>query len=751
MSLQQGLRIIPRDARIVSSRLAILHTEDELIAFDGAGPIYRCRRDDPGAVRLAAVQLSQLGLAPIRDLAAAIGVSRQRLHVHLKRYAEQGVAAVVGETRRPKSPHRLTADLQVEAQRLLDDGWPVSRVAKEVGVCNGTVRLAIKRGRLHPRFKPRMGRPPKDRPPEPVDCQPAGPEMPRRDEGPTSPVQRAQEDQRCDQGVAVKRSLERVLAATGKLIEAAPEFRAAEAVPGAGVLLAMPWLLGQGLIAVTEGVFGRLRNGFYGLRTVLLTLAFMGLLRVRNPEQLKRCAPGEFGLLLGLDRVPEVRTLRRKLEELGLRGLASTLQQRFAERWVAAEPEQLGFLYLDGHVRVYNGRKYRLPKHHVQKRGRPMPGTQDFFVNDARAEPLFVVTAPATEGLLTMMEEHLLPEIRNLLADPTRRVTIVFDREGWSPDAFLRFRDLGFDVLSYRKGPQSTWQQRFFQEVGGTVDGRNVVYRLAERRVKLSNGLPVREVRRLTDDGHQTAVVTTNQQLTTFEVAHRMFSRWRQENFFRYMRHAFDLDHLCTYAVEAADPQRLVTNPERAQLDKEMKTKREQLDRIVGRRTHLKPGAKLRVEHRSLDEAQVDEWIKAREQELARLKPKRDALPKEIPLDQILDARQVVQLERERKTLTDLVKMVAYRTESEMARCLAPVFKRHEDEARQLLQSIYQATANLLPDTGAGTLTVRFHGLSSPRATRALSDLCEIANATPIRYPGTRLQLRYEAPECRVE
>ena len=252
-------------------------------------------------------------------------------------------------------------------------------------------------------------------------------------------------------------------------------------------------------------------------------------------------------------------------------------------------------------------------------------------------------------------------------------------------------------------------------------------------------------------DGHQTAVVTTNQQLTTFEVAHRMFSRWRQENFFRYMRHEFDLDHMCTYAVEAADPERLVTHPERAQLDKEIKTKREQLDRVVGRRMHLKPGAKLRVEQRSLDEDQVDEWIKAREQEQARLQSNRDTLPKEIALDQILDAAQVVQLERDRKILTDLVKMVAYRAESAMARCLAPIFKRHEDEARQLLQSIYQATADLLPDTGAATLTVRFHGLASPRATRALADLCEIANATPVRYPGTRLQLRYQTPECRAE
>ena len=750
MTLQRTLGVLPPDARVVSPRLAIVLTEDELIAFNGSDPIYRCRRDDSGAMRLAAVNLSNLGLAHVRDLAAAIGISRQRLHVHRKRYAEGGAAAVVGAVRRAKTPHKLTEDVQVRAQRLLDEGGPVSRVAKEVGVSNRTVQLAIDTGRLHRRFKPRMGRPPKNRPPEPV-VDPGGPAGAEERAEPSSPGQRAQEDQAGDQGVAVKRTLERALAANGKLVEAAPECAPTEAVAGAGVLLARPALLGQGLLEVTEGVFGRLRNGFYGLRGVLLTLVFMGLLRRRNPEQLKGCAPGEFGLLLGLDRAPEVKTLRRKLDEMGLRGLAPTLQQRFAERWVEAEPEPLGVLYLDGHVRVYHGHKHQLPKHHVQKRGRPMPGTQDFYVNDARAEPLFVITAPATEGLLTMMEQHLLPEIRNLVADPVRRLTVVFDREGWSPDAFLRFADLGFDVLTYRKGKQSTWQRRFFHEVSQIVDGREVVYQLAERRVRLRNGLRVREVRRLTDDGHQTAVITTNETLSTFQVAHRMFSRWRQVNFFRYMQHEFDLDHMCTYDVEAADPKRRVSHPERTKFEQQIKTKQASLDRVAGRRGHLKPGGKLRVEHRRLDEDQVDEWLRKREQEIARLQACRDALPKEVALDEVLDSAQIVQLERERKTLTDLFKMIAYRAESQMARWLGPLFKRHEDEARNFLQSIFQATADLLPDTSRDTLTVRFHGLSSPRATRALAGLCEIANNTQTCYPGTNLRMCFEAPDCHAE
>ena len=152
-----------------------------------------------------------------------------------------------------------------------------------------------------------------------------------------------------------------------------------------------------------------------------------------------------------------------------------------------------------------------------------------------------------------MLDSTLLPEVRRLVG-PARRVTIAFDREGWSPKRFAQWTQQGFDILTYRKGVQSQWRKASFAIVKGSVGGGKVAYRLAEREVKLSNGLKVREIRRLTDNGHQTAVITTNGTLPLLSVAHRMFSRWRQENFFRYMRHEFALDHPCTHAVEPADP-----------------------------------------------------------------------------------------------------------------------------------------------------------------------------------------------------
>jgi len=715
---------------MVSPRLAILLDDEWLVAYSGQDPIYACGRDDRDGLRLAAGMLSHLQLAGVQALAAALGVSRETVRRNRKLLTEGGIAAVRSQKSGPKAAYRLTAPLRVRAQGLLDQGWSIRRTATEVGVAEGTVRLALRAGRLQRPKATAGGR--------------------RTAAAGSSPSARAHQDQACSPGVAVKRTDERALACVGALAEALPEFMCAEAVSGAGVLLALPALLGQGLIEVTQTVFGGLRPGFFGLRSVVLMLAFMALLRLKTPEQLSGQPPGELGLLLGLDRAPEVKTLRRKLAEMGARGLARLLHQRLAERWAGAEPEQLGLLYLDGHVRPYHGRAHQLPKQHVQQRGRPMPGTEDFHVNDTRAEPLFVITAAATEGLLTMMDEQLLPEIRRLVG-PQRRVTLVFDREGWSPQRFAAWKAQDFDVLTYRKGQQSCWQTRFFAPVEGRLDGRPVRYQLAERRVTLSHGLRLREVRRLTDDGHQTSVLTTNERLSTLEVAQFMFNRWRQENFFRYMRHEFALDHLCTTQVEPADPQRLVPHPQRKQLDQQLRAAQTARDQLAGRRTDLRPGDTLRVKGHPLSDEQLDELLQQRAGEIQRLQERRAALPKKVPLDQLLDPQQIVQLERERKLLTDAFKLLAYRAESQLARAIEPWLGRHEEEARAFLQSVFLATADLLPDQPGHILTVRFHGLASPRATRALRALCEIVNATPTCYPGTDLRLRFEAPECHMD
>tara|TARA_B100002003_G_scaffold127535_1_gene117818 strand:- start:160 stop:846 length:687 start_codon:yes stop_codon:yes gene_type:complete len=225
-----------------------------------------------------------------------------------------------------------------------------------------------------------------------------------------------------------------------------------------------------------------------------------------------------------------------------------------------------------------------------------------------------------------------------------------------------------------------------------------------------------------------------------------MFSRWRQENFFRYMRHEFALDHLCTNAVEPADPKRLVSNPQRRKLDKQLRCARSSRSNLVTRRSELKPGETARVGGRTLSEDELDALLLKKEREIDQLKARVSALPKEVPLDEVLETDEIVRLEPERKLITDAIKMIAYRAESSLARLTEPFFARHEDEVRTFLKSVFQATADLIPDQRHRILTVRFHGLSNPRSTRALRALCEVASTTDICYPDTALRLHFEAP-----
>ncbi len=70
---------------------------------------------------------------------------------------------------------------------------------------------------------------------------------------------------------------------------------------------------------------------------ILIVLAFMTMARVRNPEQLRDLAPGEWGLLLGLDRCPEIKTLREKIRLIaGSPDTAHQWQMALAERWAVA-------------------------------------------------------------------------------------------------------------------------------------------------------------------------------------------------------------------------------------------------------------------------------------------------------------------------------------------------------------------------------------------------------------------------------
>jgi hypothetical protein len=550
----------------------------------------------------------------------------------------------------------------------------------------------------------------------------------------------------------------RIAASLGQSNAVVPQFQHALDVPYAGVLLALPALLALGLLDTAEESLNPLPQGYYGLDSILLLLAFMALARMQTLEDLRYKAPGEWGKLLGLDRIPEVRTLRAKIDILCANGQAAKWSADLSQGWMQQNPEQAGVLYVDGHTRVYNGNQSQLPRHYVARQKLCLRATVDFWVNAMDGQPFFAINKVVDPGLVKVIEDDIVPRLEKevphqpgpaeLAADPwLHRFTLVFDREGYSPDLWRRLKTKRVACLSYHKFPKDDWALEEFAEHTVTLaNGEKTKLQLAERGVCLSNGLWAREVRKLSQHGHQTAILSTNYKLNLTYLAVQMFARWAQENYFKYAREHYSLDRLAGYCTqEITDPIEVV-NPEYRNLDSQVRSINGKLSRslaLFGALNMEQTIEPKQMEAFAQKKAALKEDVDALQVKLTELKATRKDTARHIPVKDLPEGQRFKQLSTDSKHFVDAIKMLAYRAETAMANFLRETLTR-ADEARTLLCSIYKTEADLVPDYQNKTLTVRLHHLAQQRSDQAAALLCADLNETRTIYPGTDLRMIFE-------
>ena len=247
--------------------------------------------------------------------------------------------------------------------------------------------------------------------------------------------------------------------------------------------------------------------------------------------------------------------------------------------------------------------------------------------------------------------------------------------------------------------------------------------RLAEMGTLLGSGKKafwVREVRKLTNSGHQTSLISTAYDLPHSQLGARMFSRWCQENFFRYMKEHFEIDMLSEYGVvEFPDTERVV-NPHWRELDRrrnQLQTKmRYRRARFAEMTMHPESETQPRKYQQWLEKkSELLEEIEQYENQLEGLKAQLKQAPKHITWGQLEDKDKFNRLLPGRKRLMDTIRMVAYRSETAMAGLLlSPTVDL--SAARALLQSLFVTEADILPDTENNLLRVRIHNASTPAA-----------------------------------
>lgn len=530
----------------------------------------------------------------------------------------------------------------------------------------------------------------------------------------------------------------------------------------AGSLIAIPSLLSQGLLKYEKEF--ELKDVYYPTSSIFLSLSLLALLRVKTLSGVDGLPSGELGRAIGLDRIPEVKTLRKRIARFCEQLNIQTWSSKLSKDWMEDNPGLSAVLYIDGHVNLYYGNQTSLPRRYVSRMRLAMSGTTDYWVNDVLGQPFFVINKVINTGLIQTIKKDLLPRFNQdipnqptqdqLVADQyLHRYMLVFDREGYSADFFCDLWEKRISIATYKKNVKEKWEDAEFSEYSGTLPfGTQQTIELAERGVLLQSAgskkkIWAREIRKKSESGHQTSIITTNFKLSIIIIGLYMFARWGQENFFKYMMKEFGIDTLVSFFKSKIPGTTTLVNPKYRELESQRKKLTSKLTTRKARFATLTLNAysieEKKMEKYLTDKQKLIEEIEEFDREIEQVKQQRNAVPYKIPYSELPENAQFENVVNDRKHFLDTIKIIAYRAETALANIIKQ-YMSHKDEARLLLKQIYKTDANLSVDNKGSTLTVHIHRLTHWKDDTVLENLCEILNETETKFPDTNLTLFYK-------
>ena len=631
----------------------------------------------------------------------------------------------------------MTDEVVFKIHSYLELGQDINSICDQLGLKTDTVKKAVQAGRIIIPAK--------------TNIQLAN----------TTKSQRSVVDNDQTMGKACSNVLERVLAIqTGASCPIS--FNNQTDLQHAGVLLALPALLSQGLLRYEDEF--NLEKVYYPTSSIFLSLAILALLRLKTLSGVDSLPSGELGKTIGLDRIPEVKTLRTRIAQFCHKTNIDNWRINLSKDWMEENPELSAVLYLDGHIKLYYGQETSPPKRFVSRMRLCLSGTTDYWVNDVLGQPFFVVNKTISNGLIQTIKTDLLDRFNNDVPNqPTHqelkedkyksRYMLVFDREGYSPDFFYDLWQERISIATYKKNVTDKWDNVEFTEYTGTLPfGTQKTVALAERGVLLQNKgskkkIWVREIRSQSKSGHQTSIVTTNYTLSIIMIGLYMFARWSQENFFKYMMQEFGIDTLVSYFKEKITDTTQLINPEYRTLENVRKKMTSKLNRLKAK------FATLTLQSESIDEKAMEKYlskkdelkedIEQKEAEIERIKLQKKYVPRKIKYSELPENEKFDNVINQRKHFLDTIKLIAYRAETALSN-IAKVYMSHKDESRLLLKQIYKTDANLIVDSENQKLIVEIHRLAHWKDDVVLEKLCAAMNDTETKFPGSNLTLSYK-------
>lgn len=709
------IELQPQPGIPIGKRLRLLQSDGQCAVFLGDTAIHLYDSQDSGAQAAVVALLARARAATDIELAETFGCHRNTVGRLKRRLEQAGIAGVVSLKRGPKRPRKVTPAVQEVIKELSHLGsLKVTRsIEQRTGVHLNRTYVSSLLKQVRAAEQPGLWRESK---PAPV----VGSEAEAGGEGPLAV-----------EGSAVGQE---PILKTDEPLVALPEQPQRGRYMGAA--LYYPALRALGLLEAAASCFRLPGAAEFGVRAVMLTLFFLSLFSKTTPEAAKHLRRWEFGPLVGTERAPGVKTLRRKLGDLIKQGQAGRFGALLARRWVEQGVIATAYLYVDGHMKAYTGKRKLSECWNAQRR-MPLPGLLSYFVNDQQGQPLLFITEEASVSLAQVMP-RIVASIREVVGE--RRFTVIFDRGGFDGKLFTWLHQEGIDFITYQRGEPGLPVERF-QRRECHFEGRRLRLWLAEDQVAVGQSGPWRRIVVRTRDGHQTPILTSLTRPAPAKVACLIFARWRQENFFKYSREHHGLDQLLGYAWAEADGARLVPNPERKQVERELKSKRQELARQkaeMGQALLDEPRWGRTAHGLKIAQGGAVGHLRTLEQDIARLRERRAELPKHVPLAQA-GTREVLRLEQ--KAIIDRIKMTAYNAEEWLLELLVRHYPNPHD-VRALLRSFAHLAGEIRPTPTGVVITLDAPDL--PLHRRALCNLCADLNHIGVTFPGTNRPVTYE-------
>lgn len=669
-------------------RLEVVDADDVRSVFLNGHLAARYSCDDKGSERVLVTQLAEVVDLPDRQIASAFSLHPVTLSRLRRRVRQEGAAAVIPSKTGPRGPSKMTPSLEARCRALREQGLSLRVIATEVSTQTKSISYVTVAA---------LFRTAKDQPvqqPLPLE-QPLPPEV------------------------------DTAVPAAGAAGGGFSRYAGAMLLFAALSRLEL-WPVLEGLGA-DAGPAKRL-----GWAQIVASIVFCFTLRFRSIEDWKNGQRKDLGVLIGEPCAPTVLSLRTKIKALAESIDPVAFSRAMLERYLALEPVWEGLYYVDGHFCPYYG-QHPTPRGWDAKRRLAVKGHNDVYIHDAKGRALFFFSQPLNDSLSRAIPAAVA-EIRRVHGNEP--FTLVFDRGGYSGEAFRFLEDQGVGFITYltgrkakRRYPETRFRRGWF-----AMEGQRHSYQLMEKKTRMRGVGLIRTILFLGDDRQQIPVLTNlKPSVKPAKVVHCLRLRWRQENSFKFLAENYAIDQIIQYGADVETQDRLIPNPKRKALQEEIRLQAQKIQNLEAQLGRALEGndEKRRSTTRGLKiaHAELRRQIAQHRQSLTRLQNRLRQTPGRVSAQKADKTRSL--LREDRRLIVNAIKLAAANAE----RLLALHFDRFYQNSKDAF-SIFRGLLHL-PGTvhraGPDQLEVLLQSPDSPKVAHALELLVADLNGQRTR------------------